>query len=111
MSRRFHFGFVARRLPLAAICLGFMAADAGAINRYTSTSMTCAKVQSIISQQGAAIMQYRSPRSGVVLYDRYVRNRLSCQSSETVDRAYIPTSDLPGCPVYRCQEIEFFDFR
>jgi hypothetical protein len=101
-----------RRLPLAlASCFSLLTADAQAINRYTSTSMTCSKVKATISREGAAIMQYRSPRTGVPLYDRYVKNRLFCPGGQTTDRAYVPTSDLPACPVNRCEEIEFFDYR
>ena len=95
----------------AAACFSLLAVEAHAINRYTSTSMTCARVKSIISREGAAIMRYNSPRTGVLLYDRYVRNRQFCQAGETTDRAYIPTSDVQACPVNRCEEIQFFDYR
>lgn len=97
-------------LSLAAgLCLP--AADALAISRYTSTSMTCSKVKAIIEREGAAIMQHRSPRTGLPLYDRYVKNRLFCPNGQTTDRAYVPASDTPSCPVYRCEDIQFFDYR
>ncbi len=91
--------------------LSLLAVEAHAISRYTSTSMTCSKVKAIISRDGAAIMQHRSPRTGLPLYDRYVKNRLFCPGGQTTDRAYIPTSDLPACPVNRCEDIQFFDYR
>ncbi len=91
--------------------LAMFPAEALAINRYTSTSMTCAGVTATISRERAAIMRYTSPRSGAQLYDRYVKNRGSCRPNETLERTYIPTSDLPACPVNRCKEIEFFDYR
>ena len=91
--------------------LSLFAVEAQAINRYNSTSKTCSQVQSIISQEGAAIMRYQSPRTGVPLYDRYVKNRLFCPAGQTTDRAYIPTRDLPACPVNRCEDIQFFDYR
>lgn len=97
-------------LALAA-CFSLLAVEAHAINRYTSTSMTCSKVKATISREGAAIMQHRSPRTGMTLYDRYVKNRLFCSPGQTTDSAYIPTSDLPSCPVNRCEEIQFFDYR
>ncbi len=97
-------------LALAA-CFSLPVADAHAINRYTSTSMTCSKVQATIAREGAAIMRYQSPRTGLPLYDRYVKNRLFCSAGETTDRAYIPTSDKQSCPVNRCEEIQFFDYR
>lgn len=92
-------------------CLSLLAAEAHAINRYTSTSMTCSKVQATISREGAAIMQYRSPRTGLPLYDRYVKNRLFCPGGQTTDWASIPTSDQKSCRVYRCEEMELFDYR
>ena len=97
-------------LGLAA-CLSLPAADAQAISRYTSTSMTCSKIQATIDRDGAAIMKYRSPRTGLPLYDRYVKNRLFCPNGQTTDRAYVPASDTPSCPVYRCEDIQFFDYR
>jgi hypothetical protein len=102
-----------RRLmfAIAAACFSLSAVENHAINRYTSTSMTCSKVKAIISREGAAIMQHRSPRTGITLYDRYVKNRQFCAGGETTDRTYIPTSDLQACPVNRCEEIEFFDYR
>jgi hypothetical protein len=98
------------RIVIAASCLLLFAAEAHAIKRYTSTSMTCAQVQAIISREGAAIMQHRSPRTGVVLYDRYVRSRQYCAGEETTDWTSIPASDR-NCRVYRCKQIEFFDYR
>jgi len=104
-------GVSMKLIAAVALCLSLSAVEAHAINRYTSTSMTCSRVKAIISQEGAAIMRYRSPRTGITLYDRYVKNRLFCQAGETTDRTYIPTSDVPSCPVDRCKEIEFFDSR
>jgi hypothetical protein len=92
-------------------CVSLLAGDAHAINRYTSTSMTCAKVQAIISREGAAIMQHRSPRTGLTLYDRYVKNRLFCPGGQTTDWTSIPTSDQKSCRVYRCEDIQIPDFR
>jgi len=101
------------RFLIVAAAAGFSlhAVEAHAINRYTSTSKTCSQVQAIISQEGAAIMPYQPPRTGLPLYDRYVKNRLFCPAGQTTDRAYIPTRDLPACPVNRCEDIQFFDYR
>lgn len=95
----------------AALLLSLLASNAQAIERYMSTSMTCAAVKAAINQQGAVILQHRSKRTGVLLYDRYVKNRLFCPGGQTTDRAYIPTSDLSACPVNRCEDIQFFDYR
>lgn len=97
---------------IAAGCVFMMsAADAHAINRYMSTSMTCAEVGATIAREGAAIMRYQSPRTGMLLYDRYVRDRGFCLPGQASERRFIPTSDQPACPVNRCKEIELPDFR
>jgi hypothetical protein len=101
----------ARKSLALAACFSLLAIEAHAINRYTSTSMTCSKVKATISREGAAIMQHRSPRTGLTLFDRYVKNRLFCPGGQTTDRAYIPTSDLAACLVNRCEDIEFPDNR
>ena len=93
------------------ICVALLPASAHAIGRYVSTSMTCAKVQATISQQGAVILQHKSARTGNLLYDRYVKDRRYCSGGETTDWASVPTKDQKSCPVYRCEEIEFYDFR
>jgi hypothetical protein len=95
----------------AALLLSLLASNAQAIERYMSTSMTCAAVKAAINQQGAVILQHRSKRTGVLLYDRYVKNRLFCPGGQTTEFASVPTTDRPSCNVYRCDDIEFFDFR
>lgn len=100
-----------KRACFAAMALSLIAAEAHAINRYTSTSMTCAAAAATISSEGAAIMSHQSTRTGNLIYDRYVRNRQFCQPNETTVRAWIPTSDRKSCPVYRCKEIQFSDLR
>ena len=99
------------KMLAAAAVLVLVAGDAHAISRYVSTSMTCAQVKAKLEEQGAAILQHRSPRTGNLLYDRYVRNRQFCQGNETTDWASVPTSDSSHCPVYRCKQIEFLDLR
>lgn len=94
-----------------ALCIVFLPASAQAISRYVSTSMTCDKVQATISQQGAVILQYKSARTGNLLYDRYVKDRRFCAGGETTDWASVPTKDRKSCRVYRCEEIEYFEFR
>lgn len=103
---------VAGKLVLAAAGLIALATvEAHAINRYTSTSMSCAEVSSTIAREGAAIMRYTSPRTGNLLYDRYVANRSFCEPGQTTKRASIPTADQQSCPVNRCAQIELPDFR
>ena len=94
-----------------AFCAILVPASAHAISRYVSTSMTCQKVQATISQQGAVILQYKSARTGNLLYDRYVQDRRFCAGGETTDWASVPTKDKKSCRVIRCEQIEYFDFR
>jgi len=104
-------GTIACLMTAVAAAVSLHAGEAHAINRYTSTSKTCSEVWAIISREGAAILQHRSPRTGLPLYDRYVKNRLFCPAGQTTDRAYIPTRDQQACPVNRCEDIQFFDYR
>jgi hypothetical protein len=94
-----------------SLCIVLLPVSAHAISRYVSTSMTCAKVQATISQQGAVILQHKSARTGNLLYDRYVSDRRFCAGGETTDWASVPTKDQKSCRVYRCEEVEYFDFR
>ena len=98
-----------RRIALALPLL-LAAADASAISRYNIDDMSCARVQEIIRSEGAAILRYRG-RSGLTLYDRYVASRRYCQGSEITDSVSVPTADTRSCPVNRCVENEFFDYR
>jgi hypothetical protein len=90
-----------------ALVLSLATTQAEAISRYTSTSMSCARVQDIIQNEGAAIMRNQG-RSGLTLYDRYVIGPQFCEGNEVVELAYIPTTDTKSCPVYHCVKFEFF---
>ncbi|WP_274628060.1 hypothetical protein [Arvimicrobium flavum] len=84
-----------------------ISSSAQAIERYTSTSMTCARVKAAINADGAAIMRYTSTRvAGLPLYGKYVRNGNFCDRGEATERAYIPASDTRSCPVWECKRIE-----
>ena len=91
---------------LLAVCLTLVAAEAQAISRYTTTSMSCARTQDIVRSQGAAILRWTSPTSGVPRYDRYVRNDQFCPAGQEARRAYVPTADAKSCPVYNCKQRE-----
>lgn len=95
---------------LLAVCLTMLAAEAQAASRYTSTSMSCAQTRGTIVNQGAAILQWRSPTSGVQRYDRYVRDDSFCPTGQYAERAWVPTADTQSCPVYKCKQIDRDDF-
>ncbi len=65
--------------------------------RPNSTTMTCAQVQSMISQRGAVVLS-----TGQYTFDRYVANRNACQHGEFLRRDYVPTRDAKKCQVQRC---------
>jgi len=102
-------------LALALVASQLMAGPAQAINRYTSTSMSCARVQATIEREGAAIMRWASPRTGAPLFGRFVTWRENCGNRMLPQRSFIPASDTDSCPVLECQrydpEDDFFLFR
>jgi hypothetical protein len=88
---------------IAIALLALAASSASAISRYTALDHSCDDIQTIIERQGAAIFRYPSPRkSGLTLYDRYVRNDMFCTSHQVTERVLIPSSDTKHCPVQRC---------
>lgn len=91
---------------LLAICLTTLAAEAQAISRYNSTSMSCAQVQGAIRNEGAVILRWKSPGSGVQRYDRFVSNDGFCAAGEEASITSVPTADARSCPVYNCKQIE-----
>lgn len=77
-------------------------ADAVAIPGPDTARMTCASVQTSIESVGAVFLHYRSKRTGVPIYNRYVRDRSFCSANEAVAPASVPTSDRDSCPVKIC---------
>ena len=98
---------------ILALAMIACTADAHAISRYNSTSMSCERIQATIQREGAAIMRYRSARNpSLPLYGRYVADRRYCTSEEIIEYVSIPASDTSRCPVRQCKivdpEDEFF---
>ncbi|WP_378949665.1 hypothetical protein [Mesorhizobium sp. ANAO-SY3R2] len=98
---------------LLAICLMMLSVEAEAISRYNSTSMSCAQAQRAVRNEGAVILRWKSPGSGVQRYDRFVRNDGFCEAGEEANITSVPTSDAKSCPVYNCKQIErdWFPYR
>ena len=96
------------RTLLLATCMALVAFPAGAISRYNSESLTCARVHAIIDSQGAAIMRYPSKfNPTLTLYDRYVKDDRYCVSQTYAQLVTIPTADMANCPVYRCAQLTY----
>lgn len=90
------------RSLLVAASIILLPVSAQAIGRYDVDRMGCQQVQAIVLRDHAAILRYHSPRSGLVLYDRYVSDSRFCPAYTSPVRDYIRTADDPACPVYHC---------
>jgi hypothetical protein len=91
---------------MAAI-LSIASSDASAIVRYMVQGMTCAEVQEALDRDGIAIL-YRQGESGVVLYDRFVKDGAFCRASSTTARETITVADTDECPVSKCIDVRRF---
>jgi hypothetical protein len=89
---------------LFAMAVSALPFEAEAISRYNSTSMSCAQIQATIRSEGAAIMRWRSPQSGVQRYNRFVAHGGFCPTAERAERAFIPSADRQSCPVWECRQ-------
>ena len=94
---------------LLGMGLALLASDSYAISRYNASSMSCGEVRATIARDGAAIVRYRSARTGRQLYGRYVADGRFCASSERPETAYITTGDTDGCPVNECRPFDLDD--
>lgn len=91
-----------RRLAFLLPAL-LLAGEASAIARYQTTSMSCARVQAAVRNDGAAILRYAAPDNpSLELYDRYVRDRSFCSSTQRADIKSVPAADTRNCPVRKC---------
>lgn len=96
------------RTVLVALSLSLVSAEALAISRYNSQSMSCGSVQAAIQREGEAILRYSSARTpGLPLYDRYVANGTYCGYGESAETTSVPASDTRSCLVLVCKEITY----
>lgn len=84
---------------IATACL--LPVEASAIVRYLVQDMTCAEVKEALQRDGAAIL-FRRGKSGIALYDRFVRDATMCQAGNTTAQESIPTADTNSCRVSKC---------
>lgn len=98
---------------LLLVCCGLLmaASQANAISRYNGSGMSCAEVRATIRADGAAIVRYKSARSGMQLYGRYVRDGTFCAWSERPEFSYINTADSSQCRVQECKPYSIDDDR
>ncbi|HEY6630850.1 MAG TPA: hypothetical protein VIZ90_05310 [Rhizobiaceae bacterium] len=91
-----------RRLAVIVAVL-VLAGEAWAIERYQTTSMSCARVQAALNSDGQAILRYPArDNPSLVRFDRYVRDRTFCGASQRADLQSVPAADTPNCRVRKC---------
>ncbi len=88
------------RLALAALFV-IISFDAQAIVRYMVQGMTCAEVREALDRDGVAIL-FRPGKSGVTLYDRFVKDGSFCASGSMAAADRITSADTDDCPVTKC---------
>jgi hypothetical protein len=94
------------RLALAAF-FAIISFDASAIVRYMVQGMTCAEVQQALDRDGVAIL-FRTGKSGVALYDRFVKDGTFCASGSTAAAERITSADTDDCLVTKCIDVRRF---
>jgi hypothetical protein len=100
---------------LMATGLVLLSAEAHAISRYNSTSMSCNEIRATIRAEGAVILRWRSD-SGNPRFGRFVYHGGFCESGTRAEISYIPSSDRSSCLVRECKyfdpddDIIFFPF-
>jgi len=94
------------RLALAAL-FAIFSFDASAIVRYMVQGMTCAEVAEALDRDGVAIL-FRPGKSGITLYDRFVKDGSACPVGSTAAVERIISADTDACPVTKCIEVRRF---
>jgi hypothetical protein len=97
-----------------AVLLGVFALPAHAIERVNTNKLSCAKVQTKLIQNGAAILRYPSKRNpSLTLYDRYVGDSRYCPLDEIGKWTSVPAKDTRSCRVIACEKYDpqFFPFK
>jgi len=90
---------------LTAVSVQVTQAQSG---RPDTRSLSCGQVQSLIKQNGAAVL-----RTGQYTFDRYVYTRNFCQHGEVTNKQWVPTKDVRQCLVRVCIDpniLRFNDF-
>lgn len=91
----------------AALVVVCFASDAVAQPRASTLNMTCAQARSVVASRGAVVLG-----TGRGTYDRFVIDRNFCEVNEQLEPVWVPTRDVPQCPIgYRCTDNEmYWDF-
>ncbi|MEM8702298.1 MAG: hypothetical protein AAGF82_10765 [Pseudomonadota bacterium] len=81
----------------AALTFGSIQVSQAQSGRPDTRTLTCGQVQSLIKQNGAAVL-----RTGQYTFDRYVFTRNFCQNGEVTNKQWVPTKDVRQCLVRVC---------
>lgn len=93
-------------LVVSTLAVAPMTEEAQAISRFTSTSMSCGAVQSVVRNQGAVILRWTSPQTGNPRWGRFVASSRYCDPNERAVRTSVPSAG-GSCTVRRCQRCDF----
>jgi hypothetical protein len=106
MKRQFLSFFLAVSLLLPALVIAPMMEEAQAISRYTSTSMSCPAVKSVVKNEGAVILRWTSGQTGNPRWARFVRSTAYCDPNERAVPASVPSAS-GSCTVKKCRRCDF----
>jgi hypothetical protein len=85
----------------AIVAIASIAESTAAQARPNTSRMTCAAARSLVTQQGAIVLDTSSSR-----FDRYVSSHAYCHSDQITEPAFVPTADDRQCFVgHTCREI------
>lgn len=93
---------------LAVVLLVAASGDAGAISRYSATSMSCENIRATVRAEGAAIFKWKQPPN-IDRFDRLVAHSGFCLAGEVATATDIPAKDTGRCVVFDCQRPVFDD--
>jgi hypothetical protein len=89
------------------VLLAVVSSEASAIVRYMVQGMSCAEMQEALDRDGRAVF-YRQGKSGVTLYDRFVKDESFCPAGYIATRERIEAADTDDCSVIKCIEARRF---
>ena len=87
-------------MRIVAIFALLVAASPAQAERADSTGLTCGQARGLVARSGGIVLGTGGPT-----YDRFVRDRSFCASTEVTKSAFAPTRTDPRCFVgYTCIE-------
>jgi hypothetical protein len=104
MKRQFLSFCLAAALVLPTFVIAPMTEEAQAISRYTSTSMSCGAVKSVVKNEGAVILRWS--KNGHPIYGRYVASSAYCDQGARARPASVPSAS-GTCTVAKCKRCDW----